>query len=85
LSPAATPAEISVRRVIHATATCVFTLVVQDPSSLGKQEIKPFPTYYQLGLNSAEEGQGASNPTPWMIVADGEPLPGGKEYANPCT
>lgn len=83
-SPEATPASIKVKKIVHATRTCVFTLVIQDPSGLATQEIEPFPTYYQLGVKRSGDDPQGKNPTPWMIVADGEPLAGGKEYADPC-
>ena len=83
-SKRATRADIEVRKIISASRRCIFTLVMQDPSSLGKQEVDAFPTYYQLGRKRPASDPVGENPTPWMVVADGEPLANGKEYANPC-
>ena len=83
-SPNATPAEITVKDVVFASRDCVFVLVLQDTSGLVRQEIAPFPAYYQLGAKRADEDPHGLNPTPWVIVADAEPRADGKEYANPC-
>ena len=80
----ATAADIKVRRILTSRADCVFTLVLQDTSGLGQQEVEPFLTYYHLGPKQPGRGAGKENPTPWMIVADGEPLRGGKRYEDPC-
>ena len=84
-NPRATPIGIRVREVVSADHLCIFALALQDTSGLGRQEIKPFPGYYQLERKLAEDDPNQTNPTPWMIVADAEPLKGGKEYADPCS
>ena len=83
-SARATPIEITVDEVVSATSSCIFVRALQDTSGLAGQEIDPFPGYYHLQLKSDSDDPAGNNPTPWMIVADAEPLRGGEEYADPC-
>ena len=83
-SASATPIDIKVERVIAARPDCIFVRALQDTSGLAGQEIKPFAGYYHLQVKESGNDPKGQNPTPWMIVADAEPLAGGEEYANPC-
>lgn len=83
-SASAEPVGIKVRRIVGATKTCVFAVAMQDTSGLAKQEIEPFPTYYQIEAKASGDDPEGRNPTPWMIVVDALPRDDGREYRNPC-
>ena len=74
---------VEVEKIITATSTCIFTVVLQDSSGLVEGRVEPFPVYYHLSAKSPA-APNAGNPTPWMVAADSEPPPGGKEFADRC-
>jgi hypothetical protein len=78
------PPELTVKNVLSATRACIFALVRQDATGMTRQKVEPFDAYYHL--RATHRGQDVRrNPTPWMIVADAEPLGRGKEYEDPCS
>ena len=85
LSPKASAADIEVRKLLMADAECVFALVRQDLSGLVRGGSRPFLSYYYLVHAGVPAGSAMTiNRSPWRIGGTAEPLPGQKEFRNPC-
>jgi len=72
---------VSVDRIVSATDSCIFAMVTQDSSGLVQGRVEPFPVYYHLVRSTRSND---FNPTPWMVAADAEPPPNGKEFKDRC-